>query len=188
VYIATIRFKKFAIFSALHTSSIVQLPGYIFFFISTWQLVLGLSLFSLYSLHHNFTRSSFSVCCTHVSSFKTLWVQSLVPWIVTFSFWIITIKQYTVRTTFFLFVRWDFGYCGRYWPILPAPDDRWRWLWRNLWNEDWQGKPKYSYPSATLSTTNPTWLDPGSNPGRHGGKPGTNRLSYGAALGIWIVL
>jgi hypothetical protein len=32
-----------------------------------------------------------------------------------------------------------------------------------------------------LSTTNPTWPDPVSNPGRHGGKPATNRLSYGAA-------
>jgi hypothetical protein len=29
---------------------------------------------------------------------------------------------------------------------------------------------------------NPTWPDPGLNPGRGGGKPGTNRLSYGAAL------
>jgi hypothetical protein len=28
---------------------------------------------------------------------------------------------------------------------------------------------------------NPTWLDPGLNPGRWGGKPATNRLSYGAA-------
>jgi hypothetical protein len=27
---------------------------------------------------------------------------------------------------------------------------------------------------ATLSTTNPTWSDPGSNPGRCGGKPETN--------------
>jgi hypothetical protein len=26
-----------------------------------------------------------------------------------------------------------------------------------------------------------TWPDPGSNPGRRGGKPATNRLSYGAA-------
>jgi hypothetical protein len=34
---------------------------------------------------------------------------------------------------------------------------------------------------ATLSTTNPTWLDPGVNPGRRGGKQATNRLSYGAA-------
>jgi hypothetical protein len=29
---------------------------------------------------------------------------------------------------------------------------------------------------------NPTWLDPGLNPGRRGGKPETNLLSYGAAL------
>jgi hypothetical protein len=27
---------------------------------------------------------------------------------------------------------------------------------------------------------NPTWPDPGLNPGRRGGKPATNRLSYGA--------
>jgi hypothetical protein len=32
-----------------------------------------------------------------------------------------------------------------------------------------------------LSTTNPTWPDPGSNLSRRGGKPATNRLSYGAA-------
>jgi hypothetical protein len=60
----------------------------------------------------------------------------------------------------------------------------WLWWWRILWNEDWQGKPKYSEktcPSATLSTTNPTWPDPGSNPGRRGGKSATNPLSYGAA-------
>jgi hypothetical protein len=42
-----------------------------------------------------------------------------------------------------------------------------------------------------LSTTNPTWSDPGSNPGRRGWKPATNRLSYGTAfvaqlLGIFI--
>jgi hypothetical protein len=78
-------------------------------------------------------------------------------------------------------------YCGHFWPIVPAPDDRWGWLWSNWWNEDWQGKPKYSEktcPSATLSTTNPTWPDPGSNPGRLGGKPATNRLSYVAAIHI----
>jgi hypothetical protein len=34
-------------------------------------------------------------------------------------------------------------------------------------------------PSATLPTTNPTWPYPGSNSGRRGGKPATNRLSYG---------
>jgi hypothetical protein len=29
---------------------------------------------------------------------------------------------------------------------------------------------------------NPTWPDPGLNPGRRGGKLATNRLSYGAAF------
>jgi hypothetical protein len=80
---------------------------------------------------------------------------------------------------FFEYVRWDFGYCGHYWPTVPAPDDRWGWLRRNWWNKDWQGKPKYSEktcPSATLSATNPTRLYLGLNPGRHGGKPATNRL------------
>jgi hypothetical protein len=70
------------------------------------------------------------------------------------------------------------------WPIVPAPDDRW-WVRSSRWNENRQGKPKYLEkicPSATLSTTNPTWLDLGSNPDRRGGKPATNRLSYGSAF------
>jgi hypothetical protein len=36
-------------------------------------------------------------------------------------------------------------------------------------------------PGATLSTTNPTWTDPGSNPGLRGGMPAANRLSHGTA-------
>jgi hypothetical protein len=46
------------------------------------------------------------------------------------------------------------------------------------------GEPKYSEktcPNATLSTTNPTWPDPGSHPRFRGGKRTTNRLSYGTA-------
>jgi hypothetical protein len=56
-----------------------------------------------------------------------------------------------------------------------------------VWNEDWKRKPKYSEkicPSATLSTTDPIRPHPGSNPGRRGGKPATNRLSYGATTEI----
>jgi hypothetical protein len=37
-------------------------------------------------------------------------------------------------------------------------------------------------PSATLSTTYLTWYALGSNTGRRGGKPTTNRLSYGTAI------
>jgi hypothetical protein len=70
------------------------------------------------------------------------------------------------------------------WPTVSAPDDRWWWVWSIRWNENWQGKPKYSEKtcaSATLSTTNPIWPDLGSNPGRRVKKPATNRLSYGTA-------
>jgi hypothetical protein len=68
------------------------------------------------------------------------------------------------------------------WPIVPAPG--WLWWWSIWLNEVWQGRTKYSEktcPSATSSTTNPTWPDPGLNQGRRGGKSATNRLSYGAA-------
>jgi hypothetical protein len=47
------------------------------------------------------------------------------------------------------------------------------------WN--WQGKTDNSeknLSSATLSTTNPTWTDPGLRIGR----PATNRLSHGTAI------
>jgi hypothetical protein len=57
--------------------------------------------------------------------------------------------------------------------IVPAPDDRW-WVWSSRWNENWRGKPKYlekNCLSSTLPTTNRTWLDLGSNPGPHVGKP-----------------
>jgi hypothetical protein len=35
--------------------------------------------------------------------------------------------------------------------------------------------------SATLSTTNLTWTDPGANPGLHIERPATNHLSHGTA-------
>jgi hypothetical protein len=49
----------------------------------------------------------------------------------------------------------------------------------------WQGKPKMekkTCPSATLSTTNPTWTKAGANPVLRGDRPVTNRLSYGTAF------
>ena len=36
-------------------------------------------------------------------------------------------------------------------------------------------------PSATLSATNPTWIEPGSNPGLCGERTATNYLSHGTA-------
>jgi hypothetical protein len=63
------------------------------------------------------------------------------------------------------------------WPIVPARDDRWWWVWSSRWNANWQGKPKYSEkicPSSTMSTKNPTWPLLGSNPG---GPVGSRRLT-----------
>jgi hypothetical protein len=40
-------------------------------------------------------------------------------------------------------------------------------------------------PSATLSTTNSTWTDPGSNPGFRGGRSAANRLSHGRPI-LWF--
>jgi hypothetical protein len=51
--------------------------------------------------------------------------------------------------------------------------------WRLAWETEVLGE---NLPSATLSTTNPTWLDQGSNAGRRGGKPVANRLSYGTSF------
>jgi hypothetical protein len=46
-------------------------------------------------------------------------------------------------------------------------------------------KPKNSeenLSSATLSTTSPTWIDLGVNPGLRGERPATNDLSHGTTL------
>jgi hypothetical protein len=98
--------------------------------------------------------------------------------------------QRRVVEPFFLFgVEWNrvHYFWGHYWPIVPAPGWWWWWwwlVWSNWWS-DWQVKLKHSektYPSAALSTTNPTWLHPCSNTSRRSGKPASNRLSYGTEL------
>jgi hypothetical protein len=71
------------------------------------------------------------------------------------------------------------------WPIVPAPGHIW--VWSSRWNETWQKKPKHSaktYPSATLPIKNPTWPDLGWTPGRSGGDPATDGLSYGTGGSI----
>jgi hypothetical protein len=88
---------------------------------------------------------------------------------------------------FFFLVCWGWvrlsqlGTSATIWPIVPASDGRWWRVCRSWWNENWQGKSKYSKktcPSAILSTTNPTWPALVSNPGGRGGKPANNSVSY----------
>jgi hypothetical protein len=86
---------------------------------------------------------------------------------------------------FLLFGLWGYWHCGHSMPIVPASGD----------NEDDCGEKQMECRLAGetevlgenlprrhfCSSQNPTWPDPGLNPGRRGGKPATNRLSYGAA-------
>jgi hypothetical protein len=61
---------------------------------------------------------------------------------------------------------------------------RWYEFGERRWNDIDRGKPKKSEktcPSATLSATNPTWIDPGPNPGLRGERPATNDLNHGTA-------
>jgi hypothetical protein len=44
-----------------------------------------------------------------------------------------------------------------------------------------ENRSEKTCPNATLSTTNPTWTDPGSNPGLRGERLATNHLSHGTA-------
>jgi hypothetical protein len=53
--------------------------------------------------------------------------------------------------------------------------------WNDMTGENRRTRRK-SCPSTTLSTTNPTWIDPGVNRGLGGERPATNDLSHGPAL------
>jgi hypothetical protein len=65
---------------------------------------------------------------------------------------------------------------------FPSNGARVEWYWQGE-NRSTRGK---TCPSAILSTTNPTWTDPGSNPGPRGGRPATNRLSHGTPCGVIV--
>jgi hypothetical protein len=60
---------------------------------------------------------------------------------------------------------------------------RWYEFGERRWNDILTGKNRRTRrktcPSVTLSTTNPTWIDPGANPGLRGERPATNDLSHG---------
>jgi hypothetical protein len=54
-------------------------------------------------------------------------------------------------------------------------------MYSNWWNEDWQGKPKYSEKTRPAPLC-PPQIPLDQSPGRRGGRPSTNRLSYSATL------
>jgi hypothetical protein len=96
-----------------------------------------------------------------------------------FSTWPLSCQHFSICTeifstillsqfsSFFSFLGWgeteSTWYVGHWLASCTSPG--W-WVWSSRWNENWQGKSKYSEeisPSATLCTTNPTL--PGLEPG-----------------------
>jgi hypothetical protein len=97
----------------------------------------------------------------------------------------------SIQTSFhyLLFGLWGYWHCGHSWPIVPASGD----------SEDdliveKQMECRLAGEAEVLRenlpqchfcpSQNPTWPDPVLIPGRCGGKPATNNLSYGAAFHI----
>jgi hypothetical protein len=66
-------------------------------------------------------------------------------------------------------------YCGHFWTIVQAPDDRWGWLWSNLWNEDLRGN------RSTRRKPAPAPLCPTQIP-----LDQTRDRTRTAAVGIWL--
>jgi hypothetical protein len=66
---------------------------------------------------------------------------------------------------------------------------RWYEFGERRWNDidrgNWRTRRKTCL-SATLSTTDPTWINPGSNPGLRGERPANNDLSHGTVLNCEI--
>jgi hypothetical protein len=76
-------------------------------------------------------------------------------------------RGYLLTLAYYAFPRWyEFG------------ERRWNYI---LTGENRRTRRKIC-PSANLSTTNPTWIDPGANPGLRGARPATNDLSHGTVL------
>jgi hypothetical protein len=96
------------------------------------------------------------------------------------------------RVQTFLFFSWRWGGVG----LVPKRGclltlayytfPRWYEFGERRWNDILTGENRRTRrktcPSATLSTTNPTRIDPGANPGLRGKRRATNDLSHGTAL------
>jgi hypothetical protein len=67
------------------------------------------------------------------------------------------------------------------WPILAAPDDRRR-VWSSRWNENWQGKSKYSEKTCPISLCSPQIPHDLTWPGTRAAAVGSRRVTAWAMV------
>jgi hypothetical protein len=127
----------------------------------TWWNSILILLIICFSIRHNFIDGKsgivFGLSTYYFTFYKKVFFFSFSGWGETESTW----------------------YVGHCWPIVPAPDDRWWWYGAVGGMRIGRGN-RSTTPVPLCPPQIP--LDLGSNPGRRGGKPATNRLSYGTAL------
>jgi hypothetical protein len=93
------------------------------------------------------------------------------------------------RDIFTFLPLWGYWHCGHSWPIVPASGDseddcRTDGMLIGSGNQS----SRRNLPQRHFCPSqNPTWPDPGLKRGRRGGKPTTNRLSYGAARRLKLI-
>jgi hypothetical protein len=97
----------------------------------------------------------------------------------------------TAIVLFFLKVGWVRPKRGCLLTLAYYAFPRWyefgEWRWNDILTRENRRTRRETCPSATLSTTNPTWLDPGENLGLRGERPATNHLSHSTAYITAIV-
>jgi hypothetical protein len=76
-------------------------------------------------------------------------------------------RECLLTLAYYAFPRW-YGFGERRWNYILTRENR--------------RIRRKTCPSATPSTTNPAWIDPGVKPGFRGDRPATNDLSHGTAL------
>jgi hypothetical protein len=60
--------------------------------------------------------------------------------------------------------------------------------WWNDIDEKTEELKRKTCPSATRSTTNPTWTEPGTNPGVHSERQVTNHLSHDTGIKVLVTI
>jgi hypothetical protein len=132
------------------------------------------------------------VCCTSICHESWQWVVFKFGWSVTNSWSVLRNVTKDLEFGLIYFHKTHFfpedgvGLVPKRGYLFTLAFSRWYKFRERRWSDILIGENRSTrrkiWPSATLSTTNPTWIDPGANPGLRGERPSTNDLRHGMAF------